>query len=569
MKKLSSSLVFVFFSCASTITLHAEHKNSASKKIDNSCKIESADYVVIGVGTAGATIAKLLSDDKKSSVIALHNGQNLTQDPLLEFSAFAPLVVVSALFNAPYYETGNTVPQSNADNRKLFWVLALPEGGASQINAGAYCRETNVTNAQWQAIAGKEWSINRIASIYKQLEHYFGKTTNPQARGYNGPLSVRQPQNPTNVSKKFTQAIIEATGLPFVLDYNNPDTPIGASTQLQYTQTPDGTFRVSSAVAFLNDQVMTPEGVGVNGRKLRLFFDATATRILWKGNTAVGVEYMQNGKIKRVFAKKKIIISAGLFSSALLMHSGVGPKNLLQSLRIPVIFDNPNVGQGLADHNIVQLVFSSNPDDTPVPAVDPSNYLNNIAWLPDPLGDQSVRAASFFTINPTPGIALGVLTLSPTQSRGSITINSADPLQPPVIDLGVLSNEQDLITYQNLLMITIKNMATALQEIDPSYQLLYPDPSILSDPVAVREFIRANIISSESFQSHCRMAPLNQGGVVDSSGNVYGVEGLVVADDSVLPLCIDGTPMATAYLIAANIARLIQKNEVKRSKKQK
>jgi choline dehydrogenase-like flavoprotein len=555
MKNRTHSLLFLSF-CITIITTHAE-----PRKIDTSCGIERADYVVIGVGTAGATVTKLLSDDKKSSVIALHSGANLTQDPLLEFSAFAPLVVVSALFNAPYYETGNTVPQSNADNRKLFWVLALPEGGASQINAGAYCRETNVTNAQWEAIAGKNWSVKRIEKLYKQLETFSGKTTNPQVHGYHGPISVRQPQNPTNVSKKFSQAIMQATGLPFVLDYNNPDTPTGASTQLQYTQSaPDGTFRISSAIAFLNDHVMTPEGFGVNGRKLRVHFNSTALKILWKGNAAIGVEYMQNGKIKRVFANKKIIISAGLFSSSLLMHSGVGPQKLLQSLKIPVIFDNPNVGQGLADHNIIQLVFSSNPDDTPVPAVDPSNYLNNIAWLPDPLGDQSVRAASFFTINPIPGIALGVLTLSPTQSRGSITINSADPLQPPVIDLGVLSNQQDLVTYQNLLMITIKNMATALQQIDPSYQLLYPDPSILSDPAVVTDFIRANVISSESFQRHCRMAPFDQGGVVDSSGNVYGVQGLVVADDSILPVCIDGTPMATAYLIGANIARLIQKN---------
>src|SRR5579863_2161289 len=121
MKNITRSLLFIPF-CVSII-------HALPRKIDTSCGIERADYVVIGVGTAGATVTKLLSDDKKSSVIALHSGANLTQDPLLEFSAFAPLVVVSALFNAPYYETGNTVPQSNADNRKLFWVLALPEGG--------------------------------------------------------------------------------------------------------------------------------------------------------------------------------------------------------------------------------------------------------------------------------------------------------------------------------------------------------------------------------------------------------------------------------------------------------
>ncbi len=559
MKILINASLLLFFLCLNVISIDAKSRNFVAKK---QCAPRCADYIVIGVGTAGAVVAKQLSDDMKSSVIALHNGENLTQDPLLKYSQFAPLVVASALFDAPYYKTGKTVPQPNADNRELLWVLSLPEGGASEINAGAYCRGTNTIYAQWEAIAGKNWSVNRIMEIYKRLETYSGMTADPEARGYHGPISVRQPQHPTAVSETFTQAIMQATGLPFVLDYNDPNTPTGASTQLQYTQSaPNGTFRVSSATAFLNESVMTPEGIGVDGRKLRVLFNSTALRILWNGKTAIGVEYVQSGKTKRVFANKKVIVCAGLFSSSFLMHSGVGPKNLLQSLNIPVIFDNPNVGQGFADHNIVPLIFSTNTADTPIPAVDPNNFLNNIAWLPNPLGDQSVRICSLVTTNPIPGIALGLLTLATTQSRGSIVINSADPLQSPVINTGILSNQQDLLTYQNLLMITIKNMNAALQAIDPDYELLYPDPTILTDPVAVTDFIRAHIISSEHFQSHCRMAPFRQGGVVDSSGNVYGVHGLAVADDSIVPLCIDGTPMASAYLIGANVARLIQKHE--------
>ena len=440
-------------------------------------------------------------------------------------------------------------------------VLSLPEGGASEINASAYCRGTNTIYAQWEAIAGKNWSVNRIMDIYKELETYSGMTTDPEARGYHGPVSVRQPQHPTAVSETFTQAIIQATGLPFVLDYNDPNTPTGASAQLQYTQSaPDGTFRVSSATAFLNKSVMTPEGVGVDGRKLRVLFNSTALRIVWNGKTAIGVEYVQSGKTKRVFANKKVIVCAGLFSSSFLMHSGVGPKNLLQSLNIPVIFDNPNVGQYFTDQDLIPIFFSTNPDDTPIPAVDPNNYLNNIAWFPDPLGDPSVRVSHLVTLNPIPGIAVGLFGLSPTQSRGSIVINSADPLQPPVIDTGILSNQQDLVTYQKLFMITLKNINIALQKIDPSYQLIYPDPAILTDLSAVTNFIRNHIMSNQCFQSHCRMAPLNKGGVVDSSGNVYGVRGLAVADDSIVPVGVDGTPMASAFLIGTNIARLIQKH---------
>jgi choline dehydrogenase-like flavoprotein len=553
-----SCMKSIVYSCLLSLcitNMYAYKKDLNEKSCDPRC----ADYVIVGVGTAGATMAKLLSDNQQNSVIALHNGANLTKDPLLKFAAAAPLVVVSALFDAPYYEEGVTIPQSHADNRELLWVLSVPEGGASQINASAYARGTNFIYSQWQAIAGKNWSVDRILDIYKKLERYVGNTPNQAARGYHGPLTVRQPQNPTAVSQKFTQAIIAATGLPFVEDYNDPETPTGASTQLQYTQSaPDGTFRVSSATAFLNKQVMTPKGFGVDGRKLRVLFNSTALRIVWKGRTAIGVEYMQNGKTKRVFANKKVIVCAGLFSSAFLMHSGIGPKKLLRSLNIPVIFDNPNVGQYFTDQDLIPIFFTTNPDDTPIPAVDPSNYLNNIAWLPDPLRNPTVRAAHLVTLNPIPGIAVGLFGLSPAQSRGSIVINSADPLQPPVIDSGILSNPVDLHTYQNLFMITLKNINTALQAIDPGYQLIYPDPAILNDSVAVTDFIRDNVMSNQCFQSHCRMAPLNQGGVVDSFGNVYGVRGLAVADDSIVPEGVDGTPMASAYLIAANIADLIQ-----------
>src|SRR5438309_2967174 len=218
MNNLIQSFMLVCL-CTISILICAQEENLSSSTITNKKhKPRSADYVIVGVGTAGAVVAKMLSDDHKNSVIALHNGANLTQDPLIAFSQNAPITVVSALFGAPYYETGETVKQTDADDRELLWVLAVPEGGASSINAGAYCRGTNAVYSQWEAIAGPAWSVDRILRAYKQLETYSGETPNPSARGFSGPLTVRQPQNPTAVSQKFTQAIINATGLPFVLD---------------------------------------------------------------------------------------------------------------------------------------------------------------------------------------------------------------------------------------------------------------------------------------------------------------------------------------------------------------
>ena len=127
------------------------------------------------------------------------------------------------------------------------------------------------------------------------------------------------------------------------------------------------------------------------------------------------------------------------------MHSGVGPKNLLQSLNIPVIFDNPNVGQYFTDQDLIpNIFFSTNPDDTPIPAVDPNNYLNNIAWFPDPLGDPSVRVSHLVTLNPIPANSSGdFFGLSPTtESRQHLQLIAADPsaTDQSLSYTGILSN---------------------------------------------------------------------------------------------------------------------------------
>lgn len=513
-----------------------------------------ADYVIVGVGTSGAVLANLLSGDKKTSVIALHLGENLTEDPEIKFSRFAVTTVVSSLLGPPFFENGLTIPQTNADNRQLPWVIAKPEGGASSVNVGAYCRGTNELYSQWEAIAGPLWSVNRILDIFRVLESYQGETTNPAARGFFGPVAVRQIPTPTQVSKTFAKATIQGTGFPFVLDYNDPLTPIGVSPQFQYTQKgPNGELRVSSATAFLNESVMTPEGHGVDGRKLRVFFESRALRTIWDGKKAIGVEYLQNGKTKRVYANKGVIVSAGLYSSPFLMHSGVGPASLLNSLGIPVVFDNPNVGQGLADQTQLLTLWASDPDDFPTHEINsPFDY---ISWLPAPGGDPKKREIRFSTTTKVPGITIGLVDLVQPKSRGSITINSSDPLAPPVVDLGVLSDPNDLALYQSALQVYIKSINQAFT--NPMYQLVLPDPSILDDLALLTDYIRENVGCNESFQSHCRMAPQAQGGVVDSTGHVYGVRNLIVADDSIVPLCMDGATMASAYLIGMNVALIL------------
>lgn len=547
---------------------------------------DTADYIIVGVGTAGAVLANKLTSDKKTSVIAIHSGENFTNSFILKYSKNAPFSVLSGLLGRPLpfdpsslnlppdvlqqlgyvlqqasdvatllYESGISTPQPDANNRQLLWVLPKPEAGGSSLNAGAWCRGTNQLYSQWEAIAGPEWSVQRVLSTYKQLEHYHGKTTNPAARGYHGPLSVRQDSPVTPLSQVFTQAVIQATGFPFVLDYNDPNTPIGVSSQLQLTHKGHKGFdRVSSATAFLDDHVMRSNGKGTHGRKLQVYFNSFALRTIWNGNTAVGVEFFKDGITQRVYAKKGVIVCAGLRSSPFLLNSGVGPAGLLSSLGIPVVFDNPNVGQGLADQPHVLTVFSSNPLDSNAGS---NEIFSQIAWLPAPGGDPTQRLVRFTTVDLIPGITLALLDLCQPKSRGSISINSANPIDPPVIDLGEFTDPSDLNLFVSAFQTYVKNINLQLQAIDPLYSLIFPDPAILDDTALLTEFIQDEVGANMHFQSHCRMAPISQGGVVDSNGRVYGVNNLIIADNSIVPQCMDGSPMASAYLIAANIARLL------------
>ena len=161
------------------------------------------------------------------------------------------------------------------------------------------------------------------------------------------------------------------------------------------------------------------------------------------------------------------------------------------------------------------------------------------------------------TITTIPGFTISFVDLLQPLSRGNIIINSANPLDPPIIDAGELSNSADFTLFQSVFQTYIKNINIALQAIDPKYQLVFPDQATLNDPTALDAFIRAEVDVTQHYQSHCRMAPFDQGGVVDSTGHVYGVRNLIVADDSIVPQDMDGSPMASAYLIGANIAQIL------------
>lgn len=525
------------------------------------------DYIVIGTGPAGAVLAKTLTDDKKTSVLVLEAGENNDKDEPIADSAFAPELEES--FFAQYFWQGEGVPQEGVDERTFEWTTGRLSGGGSSINGEQYVRPTPTVLKEWEKLLGAIWSPERATGRFRKLENYHGETNNPGVHGYSGRIDIRQaPVHPTDMAVKLVSAIERATGFKEIVDYNDPETPLGPFTRWQLFQKPDGR-RESSSTAFLSSDVMTPGGRGLSGRKLTVLYKSTALRVLFADKRAVGVEFLQSGRCVRAYARKKVILSAGINSAQLLMLSGIGPAKALEAARIPVVFDNDNVGRGLTNHTLNSAVFSTNPNDMPLPPDDPSALYTGGAFLPDPIpgAGSERRGVQLVGIGSDQSLTVAILYLRP-RSRGSITLQNNDPLKIVLADEGFLDNAADLEAVKNIYRIYIKNIASELARIDPAYQLMSPSLSVIDDDAELEQFIKQNFEHNHHQQSSLRMAPLDKGGVVDRRGRVYGVRGLVVADDSIIPFTVDGNTTAPAYLIGYTIARqLLSRAGIARKRK--
>ncbi|GGE07672.1 oxidoreductase [Marinithermofilum abyssi] len=536
-----------------------------SQQRRNSGKLIS-DYIVIGTGPAGAVMAKTLTDDKKTSVLVLEAGENNDRDQPIRDSTFA--LELEERFFPQYFWQGEGVPQEEVDERSFEWTTGRLSGGGSSINGEQYVRPTPTVFREWERLLGTLWSPRQAIINFKKLEKYNGKTNNPEVRGLNGRIDIRQaPVNPTAMAKKLVLAIEQVTGFKEILDYNDPKTPLGPFTRWQLFQKPNGR-RESSSTAFLSSDIMTPDGRGVNGRRLKVFFKSTALRVLFNHRRAESVEFLKEGKCIRAYARKKVIVSAGINSAQLLMLSGIGPAKLLREAGISVVFDNPNVGKHLRNHTLNSAVFTVNPNDNPIPRDDPNALFTGGAFLPDPTpgADQNRRGVQLIGIGSDDSLTIGIIFLRP-KSRGSIKIQSNDPLKIVLADEGFLEDTADLEAVKNIYKIYIRNIAAKLTAIDPTYQLLSPTLDIINDDAELEKFIKEDFGHNHHQQGSLRMAPLTKGGVVDQRGRVHGVEDLIVADDSIVPFTADGNTSAPAYLIGFTIAQqlLKQKSQVKRS----
>jgi choline dehydrogenase len=541
-----------------------------------------ADIIVVGGGAAGCVLMSELSKNGLFSVLGIEGGSNLTNDPAIE-AVGLPAFLLAGTGKSKYFWPGwnQTLPMPGLNGRTSDWTTGMLLGGGSSINGLYFGRGSNAMYSRWQEVSGSNnWSLDNILATFKALENYQGLTITPGARGVNGPVNLLQ--TPT-VSQITSQVLLPASqaafpGIPTVVDYNDPNVANCIDPRAQWFINPTGTKRVSSATAYLNSTVMTPEGQGVNGHKLFMLFDSVAMKIIFdKHGRAKKVKYVKDGKLCVAKARKAVVLAGGINSSKLLQLSGIGPSKALKNAGIKPVFINENVGQHLQNHPLIFITMLADPSLSGVPPGAPYAFTINNVYLPVVGGsssDQRMLQILFEYIPATaqtpPLIAVGFDLLNPV-SEGSVTIQSDNSYQIAAVDDAFYQDPVDLANMKSAVSVYIRALLDQLN-------IMYPFPSpyfrpILSDPInlvilsgyndaVVEQYVKNNSnlsLDIHHFVSHCKMAPLEAGGVVDGDTRVYGTKNVFVADNSICPVIPDINTTGPAMMIGLRSSEILKR----------
>lgn len=503
---------------------------------------QTFDYIVAGAGCAGCVVANRLSADSGRTVLLLEAGGN---DDFFQSTRMLDLASLFSLWT-PATDWGySTEPSPGANGRSIPITQGKVLGGGSSTNGRIFLRGNRRDYDHWASLGNDGWSYDELLPYFKKYENYSGGET--EYHGAGGPVSVIDLPDPTPVSQAFMQAGIDH-GLKGPVDVN-AEQQEEAISYCQSTTTPD-LHRASTAVAYVHPIMDRPN--------FTLKTEAMVTRILFEGTRAVGVEYIVGGQTRQARAREEVICSFGGFNEPkMLMLSGVGPADHLRSLGIPVIADLPGVGQHLMDHLLVRLSWHLKEKQ---PALIILSEVNLFAYTPNAPRDDSPNLqymfAPFFFPEYGPldaGITLVPVVARP-ESSGSVTIRSSNPLEPPVVDTNYLSSDEDV----NVLLygIELGRELMSSHHLDPFRgDEVVPGPD-LTTREQLEDYVRNTAVTVWHPCGTARMG-IDEMAVVDPQLRVRGVEGLRVADCSVMPRIVNANLQATVLMIGEKAADMI------------